>query len=165
MKKKSIYSIVLISLMVLITSSNLAIKTKAHALNGMNFGVSSNPPTLNILIYHEVEDPNTHYVNLVRISVNGSEVISTEYTNQPLTGGGTYDYPFNYSVGDRIEVYASCIEGGSRTACFVVGGGSCPQTSEPEIPGYFGLWLIIGISITVSIMIAYKKIRYRKNFA
>ncbi|MCK4285906.1 MAG: hypothetical protein KAX18_06875, partial [Candidatus Lokiarchaeota archaeon] len=146
--------------MVLITSSNLPIKAKAHAPNGMNFGVSSNPPTLDILIYHEVEDPNTHYINLVRISVNGSEILSTTYTNQTLTGGGSYNYPFNYTVGDRIDVYASCIEGGSMTACFIVGGGSCPSSSGPGIPGYFGLWLIIGFSLMVSIVIAYKKIRY-----
>ena len=153
---------ILISLMVLITSSNFAMKAKAHAPNGMTLGVSSNPQPLNVLIYHEVENPNTHYVNLVRIYVNGSEVLNTTYTSQPLTGGGTYNYLLNYTVGDRIEVYASCIEGGSRTACFVVGGGSCPQTSEPEIPGYFGLWLIIGISITVSIVLTIRKIRYRK---
>jgi hypothetical protein len=161
MTKKNICYMVLISLMVLITSSNFAMKAKAHAPNGMSLGVSSNPQTLNVLIYHEVEDPNTHYVNLVRIYVNGSEVLNTTYTSQPLTGGGTYNYLLNYTVGDRIEVFASCVQGGSMTACFIVGGGSCPQSSgAPGIPGYFGLWLFIGFSIIVSIMVTYKKIRH-----
>ena len=160
MNKKSIFYMVLISLMVLITFSNFAMKTRAHGPNMMNLGVSSG--FLNVLIGHEVDDPNTHYVDQVKISVNGSEVLTTSYTNQSLTSGGSYQYPLVYDTGSLIEVIARCNEGGSITACLNVGvGGGCPQSSTgPQIPGYFGLWLILGFSIIAAIVVTYKKIRY-----
>lgn len=149
---------ILISLMVLTTSSIFTIKAKAHSPNMMNLGFSYG--NFEVLIGHEVEDPNTHYINLVRVSVNGSEILSTTYTNQTSTVKAEFSYPCVYNTGDIFEVYATCNEGGSITACIICGVGSCPQSSGPGIPGYFGLWLIIGFSIIVSIAIIYKKIRH-----
>ena len=151
---------ILISLMVLMTSSIFTTKAKAHSPNMISLGF--NAGNFNVLIGHEVDDPNTHYINLVQVSVNGSIVLSTTYTNQSSTSGGDYSYPLNYTTGDIFEVYATCNEGGSITGCIIVGVGSCPQTGGPGIPGYFGFWLIIGFSIIVSIAIIYKKIRPRK---
>ena len=148
---------ILISLMVLMTSSIFTIKAKAHSPNMISLGF--NAGNFNVLIGHEVEDPNDHYIDLVRVSLNGSEILSTIYTNQSSTSGGDYSYPLNYTTGDIFEVYATCNEGGSITGCIICGVGSCPQSSGPGIPGYFGLWLTIGFSIIVSIVITYKKIR------
>ncbi|MBY8984143.1 MAG: hypothetical protein KGD65_03670 [Candidatus Lokiarchaeota archaeon] len=140
------------------TSSIFTIKTKAHSPNMINLGF--NAGNFNVLIGHEVEDPNIHYIDLVQVSFNGSIVLNTTYTNQTSTSGADYDYPLAYSTGDIFEVYATCNEGGSITGCIICGVGSCPQSSGPEIPGYLGFWLIIGFSIIVSIAITYKKIRH-----
>jgi len=160
-KKKSIFYTILISLVILITSSNFAIKTKAHAPNSMSMGYSIATQTLSVLIFHDVTDPDNHYVDLVIISVNGSQVLSTPYTNQSSQAGGSYEYSITATNGSRIEVFARCVEGGSMTACIIVGVGGCPQNSgTPGIPGYFGVWLFIGFSIIVLLMVTYKKIRH-----
>ncbi|MHA1986766.1 MAG: hypothetical protein ACW98D_09015 [Promethearchaeota archaeon] len=163
MTKKSTYYMVLISLMVLITSSNLTVKTKAHPPESINMGYVEGTQTLTVTIVHGVDDPFVHYINQVIIRVNGSQVLSTPYTNQSSVGGGTYVYtPIVATSGSRIEAIATCIESGSMSACIIVGVGPCPTSSGPGIPGYLGLWLIIGISIVVSLMITYKRMKRRK---
>lgn len=157
MTKKNNYYMVLISLMVLIASSNFALKAKADPPQSIILNYSLG--TLNVLIGHAVGDPDEHYIDLVRINVNGSEVLSTPFTNQSSTDGASYHFSITANDGATIEVYARCNEGGSMTACMVVGGGSCEQNGGSGIPGYFGLWLIIGFSVIVAITVMYKKIR------
>jgi hypothetical protein len=163
MKKKSKYYIILTSLMVLLTSSNLAIKTKAHPPSSIIIGYIPSTQMVTVFIGHGVSDPFVHYVNQIIIRVNGSQVLSTLYTNQSTVSGGVYTYsPIVANNGSRIEVIATCIEGGSISSCLIVPDKVCSQSGGPEIPGYFGFWLIVGFSIIVSIMVTYKKIWPRK---
>ncbi|MHA2280498.1 MAG: hypothetical protein ACXAC5_06575 [Promethearchaeota archaeon] len=159
MRKKSVYYMILISMIGLITTSNFAFKTNAHAPDSMTLDFNLNTQTLNISIVHTVSNPTLHYVNLFTISVNGSVVLSPQPTSQPDTTGGLYQYPISANDGATIQVSARCIEGGSIAACIIVGVGPCGQGGGPGIPGYFGLWVIIGLSIIVSLAVTYKKMR------
>lgn len=158
MTKKSLCYMILISLMVLITSPIFAIKAKAHPPGSMTLSYSSE--TLEVLIIHGVQNPNVHYIDLVIISVNGSEVQRTNHTSQSSAASASYAFSITANYGARIEVYARCVVSGSSTGCMVVGGGSCGQSGGLGIPGYFELWLILGFSIIISITITYKKIRH-----
>ncbi|MHA2182349.1 MAG: hypothetical protein ACXAAH_13100 [Promethearchaeota archaeon] len=160
MTKKSIYYVILTSLMVLMTSSIFIINTKAHAPEGMTLSFDLNAQMLNVTIYHDVNDPNVHYVDRVIVTVNGSEVQDSFYSSQPTTAGGLYQYSITANNASTIRAIARCSEGGNVAACIIVGVGPCPLGGGPGIPGFFGLWLIIGFSIIVSLGIIYKKIRY-----
>ena len=142
--------------MMLITSPIFAIKAKAHPPGSMILSYGSG--TLDVLITHGVQDPNIHYIDLVIVNVNGSEVQRTYPNNQSSAGSASFAFSITANNGATIEVYARCIVSGSTTGCMVVGGGSCGQ-SGLGVPGYFGFWIILGFSIIVLMTITYKKIR------
>jgi hypothetical protein len=161
MKKTSIYSVIIIPLLILIVTSNFALKTKAHAAEGITLDFNLNTQMLNVSIEHAVEDPNTHYIDQIVINVNGSTVLTTPYTSQPSTAGGLYQYSITATNGSTIQALARCVEGGAIAGCIIVGVGLCPSPGG-GIPGYFGLSVIIGISLLISLTITYKKIKHRK---
>ncbi|MHA2038217.1 MAG: hypothetical protein ACW98X_17405 [Promethearchaeota archaeon] len=158
MTKKRLYFIILVSLILLLTASNLAMKTRAHAPEGITLTYNLNTQMLNITIDHEVDDPDAHYVDLIIINVNGSEVLNTAYTNQSSTTGGLYQYTIAANNGSTIQGFARCVEGGSVSACYIVGVGTCPPVGS-GIPGYFGIWVIIGFSLIISLFIIHKRIK------
>ena len=66
-----------------------------------------------IQVDHEVEDPTTHYINLIEIYRNKSLEISKTYTNQTNTEY-QYDDTIDFSTTeyDRIKFIAYCNQGG-----------------------------------------------------
>ncbi len=67
-----------------------------------------------IQVDHEVDDPTTHYINLIEIYRNKSLEVSKTYTNQ-TNNECQYDATIDFvrSEYDRIKVIAYCNQGGS----------------------------------------------------
>ena len=132
---------------------------RAHKPESLNLGFTS-PSTLNLTISHPVDDPASHYISSVVIEINGTTVITETYTSQPDANWWTYHYNITASTNDIIEVTITCIEGGTSTICLILGVGGCPQDGGPSIPGFFGLWVIFGISVIVFLTMIHRKLRY-----
>ena len=134
---------------------------KAHNPSLILINYQDSISLLTLTITHYVSD-QSHYINKIVVKLNGITEVSQTYTNQPTPNGGSYSFHFVANDDDRIEVTATCNEGGSKTACIIVGVGVCPtdDAEVPAIPGYFGLWAIFGISIIVGLAMTHRKLRH-----
>lgn len=158
MIKKSLICVIALVSLVFITSTTLIVR--AHNPADLDLDYNSNTEVLTVTILHGVSDPNSHYIESVHITVNGSTVLNELYTSQPTSSTFSYMYNITASEGARIQVTATCNVGGDNTGCIIVGSGSC----EPEggaIPGYLGLMMIFGISAIILSTVTHKNIRKR----
>lgn len=156
MAKKRIYYILLIFLFISAFARMQSVK--AHPPESLDLNYDINTQTLNVTIVHSVSNMNTHYIDSVVVKFNGSTVLTQIYTSQPSLDGWTYQYIIAASNGTRIEVTATCNEGGSLSICIVVGGGTCEQGNGGGIPGYIGLIAIFGASVVIFLTLIHKKI-------
>jgi len=160
MSKRSILLGFSIFLMISICATILTVK--AHTPSGMSLSYNSNTEVLSVTITHSVADNNTHYIESVVVKVNGSTVISDAYTSQPTKGTFTYLYNnVTANEGATILVTATCNIAGSVTRTLTVSDGTSPTNGEDglEIPGYFGIWIIIGFSLIAVLTQVRKKIK------
>jgi len=159
-KKKGFIAIfLLLSIFIPLISSDV----RAHPPEAMLLDYNLNTQTLNISIFHSVADPGSHYVNSVRVTLNGSTVVNQVYSSQPDPNSFSYTYNFAASNGSRIEAVATCSVGGSIAACIIVGVGGCGQTSGGgQIPGYFGFLIITLITVLVVLPIISRKLDRKK---
>ena len=156
MSKKKLYFVLLIFFIAATLARTQ--NAKAHKPDSLNLGFTS-PNTLNLIISHPVDDPTSHYISSVVIQINGSTVLTESYTSQPDDNWWEYRYNTTASTNDRIEVTVTCIEGGSVSICLILGVGGCPQDGGPSIPGYLGLWVILGISVIILLTANHRKLR------
>lgn len=154
-KKRIVFLIAIVSL-IYITFATLNVK--AHNPASVNLSYNSNSEVLIVTIVHETSNPSSHYINSVYITVNGNMVVDELYTSQPQNTF-VYMYYFTANECDRIQVTANCNVGGDNTEYIIVGNGSCVQTID--IPGYYGIMLIIAISAIILSMITFKNIKKR----
>jgi hypothetical protein len=109
---------------------------------------------LNVTITHQVPDPQAHYVQEVRVTINGRTFHDVQYTNQPAADTFTYTYPILAMPGDTIEVTASCSIAGSISRTMYMPGptatatgatGTLPPTQKaaPGIIPVLGTLLVI----------------------
>lgn len=157
MSKKNRHFVLLIVYIAVILA--LTQNARADKPESLNLGFTG-PSTLNLIISHPVDDPASHYISSVVIEINGTTVITETYTSQPDANWWTYHYNITASTNDIIEVTVTCIEGGTTTICLILGVGGCPQDGGPSIPGFFGLWVIFGISVIVFLTMIHRKLRY-----
>ncbi|MHA2007326.1 MAG: hypothetical protein ACXABO_20835 [Promethearchaeota archaeon] len=157
MSKKGVYLVLIIFFSVIITS--VSINVKANPPQEMYLDYSTNTQVLNVTIVHAVDDPNSHYVQYIGVSINSTTIINQAYTSQPDPVIFSYVYNITASNGDNIQAIATCNVGGSIAACIIVGSGLCPQTGGADIPGYLGFLLILTVSMLIVIPLVYRKIR------
>jgi len=158
MIKKRLISIIAIVSLLYVTSATLNVK--AHSPADLTLDYDSNTEVLTVTIIHGVSDRNSHYIESVYITVNGSMVLNKLYTSQPTSSTFSYTYNITANEGARIQVTATCIVGGDNTECIIVGSGSCDQGGI-GIPGYLGLLIIFGITAIILSTITYKNVRKR----
>jgi len=158
MSKKSILLGFSIFLMIGLCATISAVK--AHTPGGMNLSYNSNTEVLSVTITHNVSNNNTHYIITV-VEVNGSTIISEAYTNQPTKGTFTYLYTnVTANKGATIYVKTTCNQVGFVEDTLTVGDGITTTNGENgEIPGYLGIWIIIGFSLTAVLTQVRKKIK------
>jgi hypothetical protein len=160
-KKKGLISIVIfLSIFITVISSDV----RAHPPESMILDYNLNTQALNITFVHSVADVNSHFVDSVRVTVNGSTVVNEVYSSQPDPEFFNYVYNFAASNGSRIQAVATCSVSGSIAACIIVGVGNCGQTGGGgQIPGYSGVLIITAIALLFALPYTYKKLK-RKNF-
>lgn len=157
MSKKKLYFVLLIFFITatLVGTQNAS----AHQPYSMNLSYNTNPSSITVGISHSVDDPNVHYISKVEVEVNDTLVITETYTSQPTANNFYYTYNITASTNDKVKVTATCNQEGSASVCLIIGVGSCPTDGGPQIPGYFGLWVVVGISVMIFLTLIHRKLR------
>jgi hypothetical protein len=158
MIKKSIYyfSVIFVAIFVITTSIN----ARGHSPDAMTLNYNSNTQTLSVTITHTVGDNSSHYIQSVVVTVNGSMEISQVYTSQPTLNSFSYNFSVAANTGARIQGLATCNQGGSVSACIIVGSGECPTTPGGGIPGYNGILSVFALSAIIMLPLIYKKLKH-----
>ncbi len=125
----------------------------AHAPATMKATYNTENQDLQVTISHQVTSATIHYISKIEIKKNGEIYNTSLYTNQPTTNSFSYIYKVNATTGDVIDVYASCNQGGSKTAQIIVGQDN--NENDTSTPG-FELILLLG-ALIVSIGLLRKK--------
>jgi hypothetical protein len=71
--------------------------------------------TLTVQITHSSSSPGWHYIAKVEIKKGEKTISTVEYKSQPDQPTFSYVYPIEATLGDVLEVKASCSIFGSRT--------------------------------------------------
>jgi len=133
---------------------------RAHSPSSMILNYSLSTGVLSVSFSHSVSDPNNHYIEKVEVKLNGVTEFTETYTSQPTASGGSYQYNLTATETDRIQVTLTCNQGGSLTLCILGGGGACPDgDGGPQIPGYLGLLVVLGISVIAFLTIIHRKLK------
>jgi desulfoferrodoxin (superoxide reductase-like protein) len=81
----------------------------AHPPSDIVITLDAKTNILNAVIYHNVSNPNNHYINKVVVGLNGKEVISQEISRQDNNTTQTVIYLVpDAKVGDTLSVEAYC---------------------------------------------------------
>lgn len=99
---------------------------------------------MDVIISHQVADPNSHYIYSIEIKKNGNTINNYDYDEQPDTASFTYTYDINATNGDVIEVKTLCNQGGSRTKQLTVG-----IEDNSSTPGFDILILLFSIMLII----------------
>lgn len=125
----------IITLSLFFATGNLIVT--AHQPSDLELEYDFDAQVLNVTIYHDVDDPETHYIEKVEIRRNDELVIDEDYTSQPDKDSFTYSYNISAEDGDELEVTAYCSINGERTRKIDVEGSSSSGTMtivvEPDI--------------------------------
>ena len=93
----------------------------SHIPTSINISYNQETNTLYVTVYHDTVDPNTHYIYLIRIYVNATEVFHKGYANQTNN-----DYQQDVFIdiyadpGDTIYVGAWCTTDASLVENYLV---------------------------------------------
>jgi hypothetical protein len=135
MKKPSI--ILIVAVMIVFSTLTVSLFTSenasAHAPSALY--PTYKEGTLTVYIDHPSDDPDTHYIETVTVTVNRVEVLSESYTSQTTDGGKgmvTYSYTLTASDGDVISVTAECSIDGSATETLTVGEGGSKDDPKDD---------------------------------
>jgi len=80
--------------------------------------------TLAVTITHKASFPGMHHIKSVEIKKNSAVISTTNYDTQPAESPFTYTYKVAATVGDKLEVNATCNLSGSKIATLTVTGAS-----------------------------------------
>lgn len=122
----------------------------AHAPATMTAGYNIENQELQVTISHQVSSATTHYISKIEIKKNEELYNTSIYTNQPTTNTFTYTYKVNATTGDVIDVYASCSQGGSKTAQIIVGQDN--NENDTSTPGFELILLLSAVIVSISLI-------------
>jgi len=142
MSKKKLYYFISVFFIVFLTIAG--VNVRAHPPSDMTLEYNSNTNTLSVTITHGVSDNVTHYIASVQVKVNGSTDQTQFYSSQPDLNVFTYEYIIITNNGYTIQVTAICVLVGTITRTLE---DTNAPTDGSEIPGYLGIYLIMGVSL------------------
>jgi hypothetical protein len=120
----------IISIVCLIICAACPTTANAHRPGSATLGYNFDTRILSVTISHSVSNPMKHYVDKVKIALNGELIKTFEYTSQPDNASFTYQYSIEAMEGDELKVRAECSNFGSRTAKVIVHKGSNGSTTN-----------------------------------
>lgn len=92
----------------------------AHPPADLNLTYNQTTGNLSATFNHQVADQTTHYIDNVRVLMDGKEMYKEDYKSQPSKDEFTYDYPVNATVNSNISVVGWCSVGGSIEKSLIV---------------------------------------------
>jgi hypothetical protein len=107
----------------------IAAPAAAHSPSDLVISYDQGAGQLTATFTHQVPNPSTHYVGVVRILVNEASVVTQQYTSQPTNATFTYTYPLQAAVGSTISVRGECNLEGAITRTLVVNATPTPATT------------------------------------
>jgi len=105
---------------------------------------------IRVTITHPISDPTTHYIYKVELKKNGLIYNTSTYTSQPDPNSFTYTYQVNATIGDTIDVTASCIQGGSKTLQHTISTNN--GQNNKSTPGFEGIVLLTALVIIIAML-------------
>lgn len=118
---KSDKTLKVIALVSLIIATMFPVTVYAHPPKDLQLVYDMSKKSLTVTIIHPSFLPSAHYVKLVTVKKNGSELNTYHYKSQPDKNTFTYAYEIPASPGDTLEVTAECNMFGSKSAQVKVG--------------------------------------------
>ncbi len=155
MRRKHIFTIVVVSALIALFALNTG-TVYGHSPSAMNLSYDLAEQELTIGITHQVENPDTHYVDKIEVRVNDELVTTEDYSSQPLATGTSVILEITAEIGDVIKVNASCNQGGSLEQSLTV-AETDDQDNEVD-PASF---LFFGTVLTFSALSVLRKISRR----
>jgi len=122
----------------------------ANAPSGMTVSYNLETQDIRVTITHPVSDPTTHYIYKVELKKNGLIYNTSTYTSQPDPNSFTYTYQVNATIGDTIDVTASCIQGGSKTLQHTISTNN--GQNNKSTPGFEGIVLLTALVIIIAML-------------
>ena len=96
----------------------LALSAFAFAHPPKNIELSFKGNTAIILVTHPVKDPKSHFIDLITLKLNGSELVKQTFSlQQGNEQEAMYIIP-EIKKGDAVEIYARCSVFGDLTKRF-----------------------------------------------
>lgn len=134
-------------------------QAKAHNPSSMTLEYSENSEILTVTISHSSGDFNTHYIYEVIVTMDDFQIYNQSFTSQ-TSNTFTYNYYIDATplelLSFVIEVTVRCTQTGIITRSITIG----QRAHLPEaIPGFTGLWFIIGASTLIMIAFINKKFK------
>jgi hypothetical protein len=127
--------------------------TIAHSPSTLTVSYNLQTQELRITITHQVANPSTHYISKVEIKKNNVTYNTTFYTEQPDPNSFTYSYTVNATVGDTLQVTASCIQGGSKTSQLTITQQNTNDDGNTSSTPGFELLIALGALLSAFILI------------
>ena len=86
----------------------------AHAPSKIETSFDYHTGTISAIITHPVDDPESHFIQKVRILINDELLLEDTFTRQDNKENHTISYVINAELreGDKIRVEAYCNKGG-----------------------------------------------------
>jgi hypothetical protein len=126
----------IIIIIMLITVQFLSIQVAAHPPSNIELTYTIENNVLDATIYHQVSNPNDHYIYKVEIWKNDELIITENYNNQPDNSVFTYSYIIDSSQGgDVLELKATCSITGSYTEEIIIPTDGNNPPTIPTING------------------------------
>jgi len=141
-------------LLIIITAIySITENTIAHSPSTLIVSYNLQTQELRITITHQVANPSTHYISNVEIKKNNVAYNTTFYTEQPDPNSFTYSYSVNATVGDTLQVTASCIQGGSKTSQLTITQQNTNDDGNTSSTPGFELLIALGALLGAFILI------------
>jgi hypothetical protein len=123
----------ILPLAALLVLSLLVLPAAATPPGSVSLAFGQNTSDLSVTIAHPVMGMNGHYIQEVKLTVNGNGVNDSMYTSQPADTF-TYTYPLALKPGDKVEATAICSLSGSGSGTFIMPGLTATAPGGPGQP-------------------------------
>ena len=99
----------------------LVLSAAAHPPKKITLKFDVKTQELDVKIDHSVKNMNEHFIKKIVVKVNGTEVLSKDYSKQKDMKADVYRITLkNVNAGDEVELTASCNKWGKKSKKLVV---------------------------------------------